>query len=102
VGEASQLTASDVWLENVGYGVVSKDRSRATLENATIVNAQFAALAAYVKKPAYGAASLIVSGIHFVDTPPERYTLVQTGSWVELEGARVPGTDVDVDALYQP
>jgi hypothetical protein len=102
VGEASQLTARDVQMENVGFGVVSKDLSSVTIDDATIVDAGTAGLAAYVKKPAYGPATLSAKDIRFVETPPERYTLVQTGSWIELDGRRIEGTDVDVDALYQP
>jgi hypothetical protein len=101
VGETSQLAARDVHFENVGFGMVSKDLSHATLDRATVVNAQIAGLAAYVKKPIYGPASLQANDIHFASMPPERYTLVQTGSWIELEGRRLPGTDIDVDTLYQ-
>ncbi len=97
VGEASQLTARDVYFENVAWGMVSKDLSRATIEDAVIVNARRAGLAAYIKKPAYGPASLDARSITFVDTPPERRTLVQTGSWIDWDGARVWGTDVDTD-----
>jgi hypothetical protein len=101
VGEASQLDAYDVRMENVGLGIVSKDLSKATIKEAAIANARVAGLAAYIKKPAYGPATLIASSVQFVEMPPERYTLVQTGSWLELEGRRIEGTDVDVDALYQ-
>lgn len=101
VGEASRLTAQDVYFENVGLGLVSKDRSHVVLKDATIVNPRIAGLAAYVKKPTYGPASLDARSITFVDTPPERRTLVQTGSWIDLEGTRIWGVDIDVDALYQ-
>ncbi|MEE8390829.1 MAG: right-handed parallel beta-helix repeat-containing protein, partial [Anaerolineae bacterium] len=97
VGEASRLTAQDVHFENVTFGLVSKDLSHATLDGATIVNARRAGLAAYVKKPAYGPASLDARSITFVDTPPERHTLVQTGSWIDLEGTRIWGVDFDVE-----
>ncbi|MBN1177701.1 MAG: CotH kinase family protein [Anaerolineae bacterium] len=100
VGEASYLTAADVVMERVRFGLVSKDRSHAVLTGATIASARTAALAAYVKKPAYGPASIEAGGITFVDTPPERRTLVQTGSWIDLEGVRIWGVDVDVAALY--
>jgi hypothetical protein len=102
VGEASQLTAREVQMENVGLGAVSKDLSSVTIDDATIVNAGTAGLAAYIKKPAYGPATLSARDIRFVEMPPERYTLVQTGSWIELDGRHIEGTDVDVDALYQP
>ncbi|MCP4537073.1 MAG: hypothetical protein GY832_07990 [Chloroflexi bacterium] len=97
VGEASRLTAQDVYMENVTFGLVSKDLSRATLDDATIVNARRAGLAVYVKKPAYGPASLGAHSITFVDVPPEQHTLVQTGSWIDLEDTRIWGVDFDVE-----
>jgi hypothetical protein len=100
VGEASRLTAQDVYLENVTLGMASKDLSHATLTDATIISARVAGLAAYIKKPQYGPATLTASNITFVDIPPEQYTLVQTGSWIDLDGRRIWGIDVDVEALY--
>ena len=100
VGESSRLTARDVYMENVRFGAVSKDRSEVTLSDVTIVQAGVAGLAAYVKKPVYGPASLRADRVTFVDTPPERRTLVQTGCWIDLDGVRIWGTEVDVDALY--
>ncbi|MGD1991572.1 MAG: CotH kinase family protein [Anaerolineae bacterium] len=100
VGEASRLTAVDISVENVGFGLVSKDLSHATLSDATITAARVAGLAAYIKKPAYGPASVVATDVTFTDMPSERQTLVQTGSWIELEGERIYGTEVDVDALY--
>lgn len=101
VGEASRLTGNDLYFENVGFAVVSKDLSQATVENATVVNARVAGLAAYIKKPTYGPATVSASEVTFIDTPAERQTLVQTGSWIDLNGVRVWGTEVDVEALYQ-
>lgn len=99
-GEESVLSAQDVWMENVRFGVVSKDLSRVTVSQLTIINAQLAGLAAYIKKPVYGPAILTATDVVFRDTPPDRQTLVQTGSWIDLNGTRIWGTDIDVDALY--
>jgi hypothetical protein len=101
VGEASRLTADEVDFENVGLAIVSKDLSHTVLDNATIVQAHIAGIAAYEKKPTYGPATLVATRIRFVQMPPERYALVQTGSWVELDGQRIEGVDIDVDALYE-
>ncbi len=97
VGEASQLAAQDVYLENVTFGVASKDLSRVTLDDAMIVSAQRAGLAAYIKKPVYGPASLDAHAVTFVDTPPERHALVQTGSWIDLDDTRIWGSDLNVE-----
>jgi hypothetical protein len=101
VGEASRITANDTRFENVGMGVVSKDLSHATLRNAAIINAHVAGLAAYEKKAAYGPASMTADHVSFSDMPPERQTLIQTGSWIVLDGKRLNGTDIDIDSLYQ-
>lgn len=100
VGEASRATIRGLSVEGADYGIVSKDMSHAAAEDVTIAAARVAGLAAYVKKPEYGAATMEARGIRFVDVPPERISLVQTGSWIDLEGTRIWGIDVDVDALY--
>lgn len=100
VGEASHLTARNVYMEDVRFGAVSKDLSQAILSDITIVRANLAGLAAYMKKPTYGPATLRADRVTFVDTPPERQTLVQTDCWIDLDGVRIWGTEVDVDALY--
>lgn len=100
VGEASRLTAREIDLQDVTFGVVSKDLSHVELANVRIAGVQLAALAAYVKKPAFGPASMVAEGVTFVDVPVDRRTLVQVGSWIELEGERVWGVEVDVEALY--
>jgi len=55
-----------------------------------------------VEKPAYGAASITAEAMHFVDVPEDKIALVQTGSWIDLEGERIWGSDIDVDGLYEP
>ncbi len=101
VGEMSRLTAERVSVENADFGVVSKDLSQAFVADITIQTARVAGLAAYIKKPAYGPASITAKRVTFVDVPAERQTLVQTGSWIDLDGVRIWGIDVDIDALYE-
>ncbi len=100
VGEASQLTATGVSVEDANFGIASKDLSQVVAQDVTVTRAQVAALAAYIKKPAYGPATIVANGVQFVDIPDDRLTLVQTGSWIDLDGERIWGTEVDVDALY--
>ncbi len=100
-GEESTITAENVYVENGDFGVVAKDNSHITLNGATIVAPRIAALAAYTKKPVYGrTATITATAVTFPSVPPERLTLVQTGCWIDLDGARIWGTDIDVDALY--
>jgi hypothetical protein len=94
----SRVRAEALDLENVDYGVVSKDLSQATISNVTIKTARIAGLAAYIKKPSYGPASIVAEGVTFSDIPADHQTLVQTGSWIDLEGTRIWGIDFDVDA----
>jgi hypothetical protein len=101
VGEQSRLTAKRVIFEDVNFGVVSKDLSQVTASALTIRRAQLAGLAAYIKKTAYGPASITATDITFVNIPQEHQTLVQTGSWIDLDGTRIWGTDVNVEALYE-
>ena len=101
VGEGSRLTAEEIEIGDVGFGMVAKDLSHATLHRATITQAHIAGLAVYVKKPTYGPATLIADEVRFSNIPPERQTLVQTGCTLRLDGLLLPGVDVDVDALYQ-
>lgn len=101
VGEMSRLTAERLSIENADFGVVSKDSSQVSISDVTIQAARIAGLAAYIKKPSYGPASITAERITFVNVPAERQTLVQTGSWIDLDGARIWGVDVDIDALYE-
>ncbi len=97
----SRLTAERVFITNADFGVASKDLSQAHLADVTIEGVRVAGLAAYIKKPSYGPASITAERLTFIDLPDDRRTLVQTGSWIDLDGARVWGVDVDVEALYE-
>ena len=44
---------------------------------------------------------MIVDDIDFGDTPQEKVALVQTGSTIDVDGHRIWGIEVDVDALYE-
>lgn len=99
-GEASWVTAEGLYLEDLDFGVVSKDSSQVTVTGLTLENIHWAGLAAYIKKPAYGPATLTAKAVTFVQVPAERRTLVQTESWMELEGERIWGTPLDVSSLY--
>ena len=99
-GEASQVTVRGLSVDGADFGIVSKDMSHVVVESATLTGVRVAGLAAYIKKPEYGAATMTASGVICIDVPSERVTLVQTGSWIDLDGVRIWGTDIDVDALY--
>jgi hypothetical protein len=100
VGEASRMTVEDLVVERANFGIVSKDLSTVTAQDVTLEGIRRAGLAAYIKKPAYGPASITADDVAFIDIPDARRTLVQTKSWVDLNGVRIWGVAVDVDALY--
>ncbi|MBN1875507.1 MAG: CotH kinase family protein [Anaerolineae bacterium] len=101
VGEQSYVTAERVTVERSDFGLVSKDLSYLTATDVTLTAPRIAALAAYIKKPSYGPATMMVKNAILVDVSPEQTAVVQTGSWIDLNGDRIWGTDVDIDALYE-
>ena len=99
VGEKSTITVKDVTLDTIGIGLASKDLSTAIISNSQIKNVRFAALAAYIKKPVFGPASiqadfLIIENAKF-------QVLVQNGSTVILDGKLIDTIDMDVELLYE-
>lgn len=101
IGEASHATAQGITATGAAFVAVSKDASSLTITSVSARDITVAALAAYTKKSAYGPATMTVDNIDFGNAPPERQTLVQTGSHIDLNGQRIWGIDIDVDALYE-
>lgn len=101
VGETSRMVAEDILVDTADFGLASKDGSYLAASRVTVRNIGIAALAAYIKKPAYGPATMTVTGMDFGDTLPEQYTLVQTGCYIDLDEQRIWGVEVDLDALYE-
>ncbi|MCK4725722.1 MAG: hypothetical protein KAT29_07965, partial [Anaerolineales bacterium] len=97
-GEESVVNASDLQIESVGIGVASKDLSSVTLDQVQIIGAVHAGLAAYIKKPVYGPATIQATktDISETDTP----TLVQTGSRISLNRYIQLTEDLDINDLY--
>ena len=100
-GEASEVTITYLDVARAVFGVVSKDLSHVEAAGVTVSDVEIAALAAYTKKASFGPATMTVTGLVVDDVPQEQVALVQTGSWIELDGTRLWGTDIDVDALYR-
>ncbi len=100
IGEFSQADLEDIVVTRPYIGIAVKDGSRVTARNIKISQPFIAGLAAYTKKTEYGPASMTVSEVVFDSV--ERPTLVQTGNWIDLDGNRVWGVDVDIDKLYLP
>lgn len=98
VGEKSTVIIQNVQIDSVGIGVASKDLSKTYVYTTQISHAEFAALAAYIKKPVYGPAYLEAPDVVITNTITE--AVVQTGSTILLHGEEVPSVEMDVDKLY--
>ena len=99
VGENSRAKISQSTIENVAFGIVSKDQSVTTVEKDTIVkNANIAAFSAFQKKPLFGPAFLKVENPVIVNCK-QKY-LIQNGS-AALENTKKIGTEkFSSDSLY--
>lgn len=99
VGEASRADFYDVVISDVGIGIVAKDNSIANARNVTINRAELAGIAAYQKKPEYGPARIYADDIEFVET--KEVALVQKRSVMIVNSVEIPGTDINVESLYE-
>ncbi|MBM3144398.1 MAG: hypothetical protein FJ010_05365 [Chloroflexi bacterium] len=97
-GEKSDVVINDIDIRNVNIGIASKDLSSVFVDSAKIDGAIVAGLAAYIKKPQYGPASLEAVEVEILNT--ETPTLCQTDSQLILNGEIVHTEDIDVEALY--
>ena len=97
-GEGAEVYVEDLVATRPYFGIASKDSSRILARNIKITEPVIAGLAAFTKKPEYGPASLIADDIEFDNV--ERQALVQTGNWIDLDGKRIWGSDVDVEGIY--
>ncbi len=96
-GEETNLRASELRVENASIGAASKDLSRVILQDGEFRNTKIG-LAAYVKKPVYGPASL--EATHLSLPGAKKIALVQTGCTVTLDGRLLETSDFDVAKLY--
>ena len=97
-GEDSDVSLTNLFINEVGIGVASKDLSKVTLSKAEIRKARFSALAAYMKKPVYGPGWLEANEVTILET--EKDAVAQEGSTIILNGHPVETVDLDVDRLY--
>ncbi|MEA2008498.1 MAG: right-handed parallel beta-helix repeat-containing protein, partial [Chloroflexota bacterium] len=98
-GEGSKLTLRNLTIRNVSIGIASKDNSTIAADSIIIDSANIAGLAAYIKKPQYGPASLEAVNVEILNT--ETPALCQTESQLSLNGESISAQDFDVDALYE-
>ncbi len=99
VGERSDMTVVNVNVQETGTGVAAKDGSILRISDSRIAGASFAAMTAYIKKPEYGAATIVANNVQVEAT--EIPVLAQTASKILLDGVAVETRDINVDALYE-
>jgi len=98
VGEQSEMEAATIRISDVRFGVVSKDSSHIQIQDVKIEMAEYG-LAAFVKKPEYGPATIDCVEVEFNDVAQDG--LVQTGSSVVVDQVySMASSDLDVSELY--
>lgn len=87
-GEACEITVTNNLVLGSTFGMVVKDGTRASIDACTLIGNQ-RALAAYAKKPYFGAAHAFVRNCIILDSP--ELLLTHDDSTVNLEDCIVPG-----------
>jgi len=98
-GENSELNISNVFIKNTGIGIASKDLSHVEVINSTIESSKIAGLAAYIKKPVYGPASINAIDTNIIGSDVE--AICQIKSEITLNGEEITPQDINVDMLYE-
>jgi hypothetical protein len=99
VGEQSVLSIKNSTIEETNIGIASKDLSQVTADSVVVDGARFTALAAYIKKPQYGPASLNANEVEILNS--EMPALCQVDSTLILNGSEIPEENIDVESLYE-
>jgi len=101
VGEGSHVKVSSCKIENVSFGVVSKDLSTTeVLNNSEITKASTAAFAAFQKKSSFGPATINIKNSRI--SKSSKISLIQEGSSGFLNSKRIPSNSFSSSDLYKP
>jgi hypothetical protein len=100
IGEGSTVHATDNHVVSASIAVASKDRSDARIERLRVGGVQHYVAACFVKKPQFGAATMVVSGLHWEGAGPARH-VAQTGCSLTVDGAAIATEPIDVEASYR-
>ena len=100
VGEGSHVRVSNCKIENVSFGVVSKDLSTTEVfNNSEITKANTAAFAAFQKKSSFGPATISVMDTNVLES--NKVFLIQENSTGLLNSIRVPTKSFQSTDLYK-
>ncbi|MBI4030537.1 MAG: CotH kinase family protein [Proteobacteria bacterium] len=97
-GEQSTVSIKNSHFEDVGVGIASKDGSAVTANAVTVRSYALYAAMTYVKKGMFGPSNLHASRITQEGQTP---FLRQTGTTMDIDGAPVKESTMDVDSMYK-
>ena len=97
-GEASNITAEQVEISNVGVGIASKDGSKTTANNCSVKNYKLYAVMTYTKKDFYGNPSLSIENCDIEGGMP---FFSQNGSTLMFNKEIIASHYLDVKNLYK-
>jgi hypothetical protein len=100
VGEQSQLQMRLCTATTTSIGAASKDRSTLEIDGFEVDRAENYGLAAYVKKPEYGASRIVARGLRVREAGRSLW-IAQEGCTIEVDGKPIPTQPIDVDDLYR-
>jgi hypothetical protein len=100
VGEGSKVKVSDCKIEDVSFGIVSKDMSATQVtDNSVVSDAKIAAFAAFEKKGAFGPASIKISNSQTIGC--QKLALIQEGSQAWFDGEIIKTVSFQSSDLYR-
>jgi hypothetical protein len=99
IGEASQVEARKIHIQNASTGAASKDGSTLVLSESKIEEPRVAGMMAYQKKPTYGGSLLVAKDVVVTGIAPT--ALAQNGSRIIVDGNSIVTRKLNVDELYQ-
>jgi len=100
VGEGSEVKVYDCKIEDVSFGVVSKDMSATEVSDNTVVNdAKIAAFAAFQKKDSFGPASIKISNSQTIGC--QKLALIQEGCQASFDGEIIETVSFQASDLYK-
>ena len=99
-GESTNLNLQNIYIQDVGVGIASKDGSIVNAKNIKINNYQISAVMAYLKKDFYTQPSMTGVNIEIEPNKADAY-LAQKDTYMLINNQQVDTKEINVEALYQ-
>lgn len=99
-GESTNLNLQNIYIQDVGVGIASKDGSVVSAKNIKINNYQISPIMTYLKKDFYMQPSM--TGVN-IEIEPYRADafLAQKDTYMSINNQQVDTKEINVEALYQ-